>query len=128
MKYIFIVLFVLMLGCSESTSYVPTALPDPDYDFTGTWDGSLTGATTATIFVMTGTQTGNDIDGTLISDAGFTFSVSGQAWENNITLVCVDVDNPLYVLTCSGVSDGDYAFGLWSDNMGQNGDWEALIR
>jgi len=116
----------LCLGCSDGTS--SDTAPLPAYDFTGTWDGSLTGATTATTFTMNATQTDATITGFLFNDAGYTFSMSGYASGSAITLDGYDTLDPGYTIHCSGTCDGTYASGTWYDSFGQAGYWEAWIR
>ena len=92
----------LCLGCSDGTASAPTP---PAYDFTGTWDGSLTGATTATTFTMNATQTDATITGFLFNDAGYTFSMSGYASGSAITLDGYDTLDPGYTIHCSGTCE-----------------------
>jgi len=123
MKHLLIL--ILLVGCGTSTTIY---MAPPDYNFSGTWNGTLTGATVATNFTIVGIQVGNDISGTLNNDAGFVFDVVGIAWENNISITCEDISNPAYYVVCDGTCDGIYASGSWYDSIGQNGSWEAWIQ
>jgi len=127
-KLLLTIICLTVIGCGAGNTETES-LPDPNYNFTGTWNGNLTGGSTATTFTVTGTQNENDVYGTLSNDAGFTFSVTGTAWENNIILICVDINNENYKLTCTG-SVGEIlgiwsATGSWSDSVGQEGVWNA---
>ncbi len=113
---------VLFFGCDQPAD---EGLPSANYDFTGTWRGNLTGATFATAFTCNATHVGNGVDGTMYTDAGFNFDIDGTAWGDEIELVCEQTNNPTYVLTCRGTSDGFYSSGTWSDNAGQSGEWSG---
>ena len=118
----FLLVFAL-IGCDQPVE--DDSLAKPDYDFTGFWAGTLTGATFATSFNASATMDGNAIYGSMATDAGFTFDVTGKAWGDNIELVCTDIDNAHYILRCKGISDGEYVTGTWSDTASQSGTWEA---
>ena len=125
-KYV-VLIALLFIACSDGgESSSSSSLPAPDYDFSGIWDGTLTGASTASIFVLDATQNGNFINGVLVNDAGFEFDITGSAWSDNIKLNGVYVLDNSYTIVCNGTCDGYYASGTWSDSAGQSGTWEAL--
>ena len=123
MKRIFVLLLMVMFFIACDGGSDPVDLPDPNYNFSGTWSGSITGASVASSYTMTATQNENSIAGTLINNAGFTFSITGSAYGDNISLTGIDITNSTYRIICTGTCDGFYASGTWSDSVGQSGTW-----
>lgn len=130
MKYFIYVFLIFIFSCGSDGGAKKDEQPEPNYDFTGTWSGTLTGASETTTFIFYATQSGSVISGTLSNDAGFIFSVDGRAWADNIYLKLTDTNelNTGYVVTCNGECDGSYASGTWYDTANQSGDWEAWIQ
>ena len=125
-QYFIAVLLLVFIGCSDSGS--DDKAPPPAFDFTGTWNGTMTGASSSSNFVIVGTQTGSTIAGVLTNDGGFTFDIAGSASGTSISLTGTDQASPTYKIYCSGTCDGSYADGTWSDSVGQSGTWDAAIQ
>ena len=114
------------LGCGDSKSDTDSGLLPPNYDMTGTWNGDMTGST-ATDFVLTITQNGNNITGSYTNDLLMTMNVTGTISADSISITLIEVPATGYKAYIVGSTlDGINASGTWSDNQAQFGNWIAI--
>lgn len=124
-KYLFLLIVcIFLIGCTAEDSK-DESLEPPDFDLTGTWDGSMTGFPDSEYFTIDITQSGNSIEGYYINDNFDEMTVSGTVAGDNITIILRGIEYPDYRATCVGTFTEFFADGDWSDTEGYYGYWDA---
>ena len=121
-----LIIVLLSLVLFASCTGVDRESVNADFDFTGVWNGTFVGGTFATTFNAVCTQNENEIAGTLTNDIFQTFSLSGTASGNQISLVGTEISDSSYRISCIGYCDGYIANGTWNSTSGQSGTWSAV--
>lgn len=112
----------LLLGCTaEEQEIAPPAI-----DFTGTWQGDMTGLPNVTTFSLTVTQNGSVIAGTYTNNLFQSCSVSGSVSGYDVSMTLRGITIQGYIAYISGTADDFRASGTFSDNLGYGGNWNAI--